>query len=175
MVRFIVAVICVGLVLSMEAAATEGAAPDNTAFHARVSALMHDANRLRRELERLDHRLAFPSDDHLALYLSLGEDPEVFRPEHVILSFGRGMQIQQYLQAEHLSGLRDGTPFRVLSQSLPKGRHSLQVTISGTDADGELIVESMQQEVTVSNGSVYLEYSLERDADAAMRWQPTLW
>ena len=93
------------------------------------------------ELSRLEERLLYPSDTHVAVFVSLS-DGGPFRLDSVQVEID-GMPVARHIYSfKELEALRKGGVQRIYTGNLATGEHQLAVSVAGARADGAALSSS---------------------------------
>ena len=88
------------------------------------------------ELNRLEEKLLYPSNTHLAIFVSIAEG-ETFRLDSMQINID-GQLATHYLYAfKELEALQHGGVQRVYTGNLPTGGHQIEVSINGKTTGGD--------------------------------------
>lgn len=82
------------------------------------------------ELSRLEERLLYPSNTHVALFVAMGRGTALrLDAMHIELN---GQQVAHYIYSfKELEALQQGGVQRIYTGNIPTGQHQLQVTVTG--------------------------------------------
>ena len=101
-------------------------------------ALKHRARQVRiaEELRRLEEKLLYPSDTHLAVFISLAPG-ETFRLDAVQLSIDGQLATHYIYTFKELEALQKGSVQRIYTGNLATGQHEIEVSLSGKLPSGK--------------------------------------
>ncbi len=101
-----------------------------------VQEVKSDVLSIAAELGQLEEKLLYPSDTHLAVFISLAQG-ETFRLDSVQVQID-GQPAARYLYSfKELDALQRGGVQRIYTGNIASGQHQLEVSVSGKLASGK--------------------------------------
>ena len=114
-----------------------------------VQEIKSDVLGIAQELNRLEEKLLYPSNTHLALFVSL-EDAEAVRLDAVQIQID-GQPAARYVYSyQELEALKKGGVQRIFAGNVPTGAHELEVAVLGKIEGGRDFSETGR--FTISKG-----------------------
>jgi hypothetical protein len=87
------------------------------------------------ELSRLEERLIYPSNTHLAVFVSIAEGQK-FRLDAMQINIDGALATHFIYGFKELEALQSGGTQRVYTGNLPTGSHQMEVSVSGKTEGG---------------------------------------
>jgi len=128
-----------------------------------VQEIKEDVIGIATELSRLEEKLLYPSNTHVAFFVSLAEQ------DKTVIN-GIKLMLDNQVVAKHLytfrelEALRKGGVQRLYTGNIRTGGHNLEVTITGKSAAGEKFRHSVSYEVKKEVGPKIVEVRLDSPA-----------
>ena len=88
------------------------------------------------ELNRLEEKLLYPSNTHLAIFVSIAEG-ETFRLDSMQINIDGELATHYLYGFKELEALQHGGVQRVYTGNLPTGSHQIEVSINGKTPSGD--------------------------------------
>jgi hypothetical protein len=88
------------------------------------------------ELNRLEEKLLYPSNTHLAVFVSIAEG-ETFRLDSMQINIDGELATHYLYGFKELDALQHGGVQRVYTGNLPTGGHEIEVSINGKTPGGD--------------------------------------
>jgi hypothetical protein len=88
------------------------------------------------ELNRLEEKLLYPSNTHVAIFVSIAEG-ETFRLDSMQITIDGQLATHYLYGFKELDALQHGGVQRVYTGNLPTGDHEMQVSINGKTTSGD--------------------------------------
>jgi hypothetical protein len=118
------------------AGGAEPATEEMRSLDEQVQEIKTDVLGIAAELNRLEEKLLYPSNTHLAIFVSIAEG-ETFRLDSMQINID-GQLATHYLYAfKELEALQHGGVQRVYTGNLPTGGHQIEVSINGKTTSGD--------------------------------------
>jgi hypothetical protein len=118
------------------AGGAEPATEEMRSLDEQVQEIKTDVLGIAAELNRLEEKLLYPSNTHLAVFVSIAEG-ETFRLDSMQINID-GQLATHYLYAfKELEALQHGGVQRVYTGNLPTGGHQIEVSINGKTTSGD--------------------------------------
>jgi hypothetical protein len=118
------------------AGGAEPATEEMRSLDEQVQEIKTDVLGIAAELNRLEEKLLYPSNTHLAIFVSIA-DGETFRLDSMQINID-GQLATHYLYAfKELEALQHGGVQRVYTGNLPTGGHQIEVSINGKTTSGD--------------------------------------
>jgi hypothetical protein len=117
-----------------------GGAQDLTAQEMRaldeqVQEIKTDVLAIAADLSRLEERLLYPSNTHLAIFVSVAAG-ETFRLDAMQINIDGALATHYIYGFKELEALQKGGTQRIYTGNLPTGAHSIEVSVSGKSSGG---------------------------------------
>jgi hypothetical protein len=100
-----------------------------------VQEIKSDVLSIAADLSRLEDRLLYPSNTHLAVFVSLAEGPK-FRLDAIQIDIDGTLATHYIYGYKELEALQSGGTQRIYSGNVPTGAHAMEVTVRGKTANG---------------------------------------
>lgn len=128
-----------------------------------VQEIKEDVIGIAAELSRLEEKLLYPSNTHVAFFVSLAEqDKSVLNGIKLVLD---NQVVAKHLYTfRELEALRKGGVQRLYTGNIRTGAHNLEVTITGKSAAGEKFRHSISYQVNKEVGPKIVEVRLDAPA-----------
>ena len=101
-----------------------------------VQEVKSDVLSIAAELNQLEEKLLYPSDTHLAVFISLAPG-ETFRLDAVQLSIDGQLATHYIYTFKELEALQKGSVQRIYTGNLATGQHEIEVSLSGKLPSGK--------------------------------------
>ena len=129
-----------GLLLCLATAPRGSGAQDLTAQEMRsldeqVQEIKSDVLGIAADLGRLEERLLYPSDTHLAIFVSI-EQSQTFRLDAMQINIDGELATHYIYSFKELEALQSGGTQRIYTGNLPTGAHEIEVSVSGKTDNG---------------------------------------
>jgi hypothetical protein len=129
-----------GLLLCLATAPRGSGAQDLTAQEMRsldeqVQEIKSDVLGIAADLGRLEERLLYPSDTHLAIFVSI-EQSQPFRLDAMQINIDGELATHYIYSFKELEALQSGGTQRIYTGNLPTGAHEIEVSVSGKTDNG---------------------------------------
>jgi hypothetical protein len=117
-----------------------GPAQDLTAQEMRsldeqVQEMKSDVLHIAADLGRLEERLIYPSDTHVAIFVSIAEGQK-FRLDAMQINIDGQLATHYIYGFKELDALQNGGTQRIYTGNLPTGAHEIEISISGKTEGG---------------------------------------
>ena len=116
--------------------ADEGARAQMKGLDEQVQEVKSDVLNIAAELNQLEEKLLYPSDTHLAVFVSLAHG-ETLRLDAVQVQIDGRLATHYIYSFKELDALRRGGVQRIYSGNLATGTHQIEVTVNATLANGK--------------------------------------
>jgi hypothetical protein len=100
-----------------------------------VQEIKSDVLAISADLGRLEERLLYPSNTHLAVFVSI-EEGQKFRLDAMRIGIDGELATHYIYGFKELDALQNGGTQRIYTGNLPTGAHELEVSISGKTPSG---------------------------------------
>jgi hypothetical protein len=129
-----------GLLVCLGSAPHGSNAEDVTAQEMRsldeqVQEIKSDVLGIAADLNRLEERLVYPSDTHLAIFVSIAEG-QMFRLDAMQINIDGALATHFIYGFKELEALQSGGTQRIYTGNLPTGAHEIEVSVSGKTHSG---------------------------------------
>lgn len=124
-------------------AADETARAQMKGLDEQVQEVKSDVLSIASELNQLEEKLIYPSDTHLAVFVSLSHG-ETLRLDAVQIQIDGRLATRYIYSFKELDALRRGGVQRVYTGNVATGAHELEVSVSGKLANGKDYSESQR-------------------------------
>lgn len=131
---------CVAL-LAGTLAAQELTSAEMRSLDEQVQEIKTDVLGIAAELNRLEEKLLYPSNTHLAIFVSIAEG-EKFRLDSMQIDIDGALATHFLYGFKELEALQNGGVQRVYTGNLPTGGHEIVVSINGQTPGGDNFVSS---------------------------------
>ena len=128
--------ICAGTSLADESARAQMRGLDE-----QVQEVKSDVLGIASELNQLEEKLLYPSDTHLAVFVSLAHG-ETLRLDAVQIQIDGQLATHYIYSFKELDALRRGGVQRIYSGNIATGTHEIEVSVSGKLANGKDYTQS---------------------------------
>jgi hypothetical protein len=88
------------------------------------------------ELNRLEEKLLYPSNTHLAIFVSIAEG-ETFRLDSMQITIDGALATHYLYGFKELEAMQRGGVQRIYTGNLPTGGHEIEVSINGKTPSGD--------------------------------------
>ena len=132
---FLVGIACLGVAASA-ASGEEPASAEMRSLDEQVQEIKTDVLGIAAELSRLEEKLLYPSNTHLAIFVSIAEG-EMFRLDSMKIDIDGALATHYLYGFKELDALQHGGVQRVYTGNLPTGGHQLAVSINGKTPSGD--------------------------------------
>lgn len=120
---------------SPPAAAQDLNAQEMRALDEQVQEIKTDVLAIAADLSRLEEKLLYPSDTHVAVFVSI-EEGQTFRLDAMRIDIDGALATHYIYAFKELDALQNGGTQRIYTGNLPTGPHELQVTAMGKTQSG---------------------------------------
>jgi hypothetical protein len=127
--------------LAGAAFAQELATAEMRSLDEQVQEIKTDVLGIAAELNRLEEKLLYPSNTHLAVFVSIAEG-ETFRLDSMQINIDGELATHFLYGFKELEALQNGGVQRVYTGNLPTGGHEIEVSINGKTPGGDDFVSS---------------------------------
>ena len=124
-----------GLGLLRVCAAQDLTAQEMRSLDEQVQEIKSDVLHIAADLGRLEERLIYPSDTHLAIFVSIAEGQK-FRLDAMQINIDGQLATHYIYGFKELDALQNGGTQRIYTGNLPTGAHEIEISISGTTEGG---------------------------------------
>jgi hypothetical protein len=127
------------LCLACAAHAVRGAELENEELRSldeQVQEIKTDVLGIAAELNRLEEKLLYPSNTHLAIFVSIAEG-ETFRLDAMQINIDGELATHYLYGFKELEALQNGGVQRVYTGNLPTGGHEIAISINGKTPSGD--------------------------------------
>ena len=131
---------CVALAAGA-AYAQELASAEMRSLDEQVQEIKTDVLGIAAELNRLEEKLLYPSNTHLAVFVSIAEG-ETFRLDSMQINIDGELATHFLYGFKELEALQHGGVQRIYTGNLPTGGHEIAVSINGKTPGGDDFVSS---------------------------------
>jgi hypothetical protein len=100
-----------------------------------VQEIKSDVLGIAAELSRLEERLLYPSNTHLAIFVSIAQG-ETFRLDAMQINIDGALATHYIYDFKELEALQNGGTQRIYTGNLPTGAHEIEVSVSGKTQGG---------------------------------------
>lgn len=129
--RIRIAVFVVLVMLGSAAAATDaGQREQMKGLDEQVQEVKSDVLAIAAELKRLEEKLLYPSNTHLAVFVVLAER-DTLRLDAVQIQIDGALVAHSIYSFKELEALQKGGVQRIYTGNVPSGEHQMEVTIAG--------------------------------------------
>ena len=116
--------------------ADENARAQMKGLDEQVQEVKSDVLSIAAELDQLEEKLLYPSDTHLAVFVSLAHG-ETLRLDAVQIQIDGQLATHYIYSFKELDALRRGGVQRIYSGNIATGTHEIEVSVSGKLANGK--------------------------------------
>lgn len=116
--------------------ADENARAQMKGLDEQVQEVKSDVLSIAAELDQLEEKLLYPSDTHLAVFVSLAHG-ETLRLDAVQIQIDGHLATHYIYSFKELDALRRGGVQRIYSGNIATGTHEIEVSVSGKLANGK--------------------------------------
>jgi hypothetical protein len=124
------------LALTGAAYAQEPATAEMRSLDEQVQEIKTDVLGIAADLNRLEEKLLYPSNTHLAIFVSIAEG-EMFRLDSMQINIDGQLATHYLYGFKELDALQHGGVQRVYTGNLPTGGHEIEVSINGKTPGGD--------------------------------------
>ncbi len=128
--RIVCVVLALCLLSGLAVSAEEVSNAQMRSLDEQVQEIKSDVLSIAAELSRLEEKLLYPSDTHVAVFISLAED-EKSRLDSVRIQIDGELVAHHIYSFKELEALKRGGVQRIYTGNLPTGQHRLDVSVSG--------------------------------------------
>lgn len=128
-----------GLLCVCAAGIAQGAEPASAEMRSldeQVQEIKTDVLGIAAELNRLEEKLLYPSNTHLAIFVSIAEG-ETFRLDSMQINIDGQLATHYLYGFKELDALQHGGVQRIYTGNLPTGGHQIEVSINGKTTSGD--------------------------------------
>lgn len=125
---------CLGA-LPYGSGAQDLAAGEMRALDEQVQEIKSDVLAIAADLNRLEERLLYPSNTHLAVFVSIAEG-DTFRLDSMQINIDGELATHYIYGFKELEALQHGGTQRIYTGNLPTGAHEIAVSVSGKNPSG---------------------------------------
>lgn len=118
-----------------DAAAQDMNAQEMRSLDEQVQEIKSDVLAIAADLGRLEERLLYPSNTHLAVFVSI-EEGQKFRLDSMRIDIDGALATHYIYGFKELDALQRGGTQRIYTGNLPTGAHEIEVLISGKTPSG---------------------------------------
>ena len=122
--------------LTVSASAQEPATAEMRSLDEQVQEIKTDVLGIAAELNRLEEKLLYPSNTHLAIFVSIAEG-ELFRLDSMQINIDGELATHYLYGFKELDALQHGGVQRIYTGNLPTGGHEIEVSINGKTPGGD--------------------------------------
>jgi hypothetical protein len=134
--HFSIALSALLCICAQQSLADAGARAQMKGLDEQVQEVKSDVLNIAAELNQLEEKLLYPSDTHLAVFVSLARG-ETLRLDAVQIQVDGQVATRYIYSFKELDALRKGGVQRIYSGNIASGAHQLEVTVSGKLANGK--------------------------------------
>jgi hypothetical protein len=134
--HFLVAVSVLLCICAGQSLADETARKQMKGLDEQVQEVKSDVLSIAAELNQLEEKLLYPSDTHLAVFVSLAHG-ETLRLDSVQVQVDGRLATRYVYSFKELDAMRRGGVQRIYSGNVASGAHELEVSVSGKLANGK--------------------------------------
>ena len=116
--------------------AQESASAEMRSLDEQVQEVKSDVLGIAAELNRLEEKLLYPSNTHLAIFVSIAEG-ETFRLDSMQINIDGQLATHYLYGFKELDALQHGGVQRVYTGNVPTGGHEIEVSINGKTPSGD--------------------------------------
>jgi hypothetical protein len=116
--------------------AQELASAEMRSLDEQVQEIKTDVLGIAAELNRLEEKLLYPSNTHLAIFVSIAEG-ETFRLDSMQINIDGQLATHYLYGFKELDALQNGGVQRVYTGNVPTGSHEIEVSINGKTPSGD--------------------------------------
>jgi hypothetical protein len=116
--------------------AQELASAEMRSLDEQVQEIKTDVLGIAAELNRLEEKLLYPSNTHLAIFVSIAEG-ETFRLDSMQINIDGQLATHYLYGFKELDALQNGGVQRVYTGNVPTGGHQIEVSINGKTPAGD--------------------------------------
>jgi hypothetical protein len=128
-------ILCVASV-GWPAEGDEPASAEMRSLDEQVQEIKTDVLGIAADLNRLEEKLLYPSNTHLAIFVSIAEG-ETFRLDSMQINIDGALATHFLYGFKELDALQHGGVQRVYTGNLPTGGHEIEVSIAGKTPSGD--------------------------------------
>jgi hypothetical protein len=121
--------------------AQEPATAEMRSLDEQVQEIKTDVLGIAAELNRLEEKLLYPSNTHLAIFVSIAEG-ETFRLDSMQINIDGELATHYLYGFKELDALQHGGVQRIYTGNLPTGGHEIEVSINGKTPGGDDFVST---------------------------------
>jgi hypothetical protein len=122
--------------LTGAASAQEPATAEMRSLDEQVQEIKTDVLGIAADLNRLEEKLLYPSNTHLAIFVSIAEG-ETFRLDSMQINIDGELATHYLYGFKELDALQHGGVQRIYTGNLPTGGHEIEVSINGKTPGGD--------------------------------------
>jgi hypothetical protein len=134
--HFLVVVSLLLCVCARTSAADDSARAQMKGLDEQVQEVKSDVLSIAAELNQLEEKLLYPSDTHIAVFVSLTQG-ETLRLDAIQVRIDGGLATHYIYSFKELEALRRGGVQRLYSGNIASGTHEIEVSVSGKLANGK--------------------------------------
>jgi hypothetical protein len=134
--HFLVLISVLLCICARTSAADESARAQMKGLDEQVQEVKSDVLSIAAELNQLEEKLLYPSDTHLAVFVSLAQG-ETLRLDAIQIRIDGGLATHYIYSFKELDALRRGGAQRLYSGNIATGAHEIEVSVSGKLANGK--------------------------------------
>jgi hypothetical protein len=139
--HFLVVVSALLCICARPSAADESARAQMKGLDEQVQEVKSDVLNIAAELNQLEEKLLYPSDTHLAVFVSLAKG-ETLRLDAVQVQIDGQLATHYIYSFKELEALRRGGMQRIYSGNVATGAHEIAVSVSGKLANGRDYIQT---------------------------------
>jgi len=134
--HFLVVISVLLCICARTSPADESARAQMKGLDEQVQEVKSDVLSIAAELNQLEEKLLYPSDTHLAVFVSLAQG-ETLRLDAIQIRIDGGLATHYIYSFKELDALRRGGAQRLYSGNIATGAHEIEVSVSGKLANGK--------------------------------------
>jgi hypothetical protein len=134
--HFLVVISALLCICAQTSSADDSARAQMKGLDEQVQEVKTDVLSIAADLNQLEEKLLYPSDTHLAVFISLAQG-ETLRLDAVQIQIDGRLATQYIYSFKELDALRHGGVQRIYSGNIATGAHEIEVSVSGKLASGK--------------------------------------
>jgi len=134
--HFLVIISVLLCICARTSVADENARAQMKGLDEQVQEVKSDVLSIAAELNQLEEKLLYPSDTHIAVFVSLTQG-ETLRLDAIQVRIDGGLATHYIYSFKELDALRRGGVQRLYSGNIATGAHEIEVSVSGKLANGK--------------------------------------
>lgn len=156
-------VVLLALLLPVSSNAEEITTEQIKGLDEQVQEIKEDVIGIAAELSRLEEKLLYPSNTHVAFFVSLADQDKTVL-NGIKLALDNQVVAKHLYTFRELEALRKGGVQRIYTGNIRTGVHNLEVTITGKSPAGEKFRHSVSYQVKKEVGPKIVEVRLDSPA-----------